>query len=339
MEIRDIFDQTLTELGLDLTDDTEDDFLTSTVEEPEAQPLEEGAGESEESDAEEGSEDSGEGSEPTEVLTIDLSESALLRLPDGTEVPAKDAILFQKDYTKKTQQLAEERKVLESEKNEFEVARREVEDTFVQMRDWYEARVANRSSWIHEIAAEADDPTATLARAIYELAQAGALDPDFVEAFGLEAGEFKERVAESTRNQEVTELRLRLEARERADAEQAQIRRQAAEYQSQWEQIKANHGLAFGSAQDEAAAKKELYDFATANNVLRSLVDAYDLMIVRTGKPAPGTAPADPEVVAKKRASRAVTPKSVAAGSSPKARPSTVRSAAVESLEEFLTRA
>lgn len=344
VDFKDVVEQSFAELGLDLTDDTGDDILAPIAEETEDVEAEDEADPSEESETSEDVEDTAASAESPNGPVIEISEAAVLVLPDGTQVPAKDAILFQKDYTKKTQQIAEERKTLEAERNDLANVRAEVEQTFAQMRDWYEERSGNPSGWIQEIVVSAKDPTATIARAIYELAQSGKLDPTFVETFGLDAGDFEKTAQDSVRNNEIAELRTRLEAREKAEQEEALIRRQAAEYQQQWEAIKANYGLEF-SAADEAAAKRELFEFATSNRLTKSLIDAYDLMIVRTGKLQPtsvnseSATVADPEIVAKKRASRAVTPKSVSSGSGSKARPSTVRSAAAQSLEEFLVRA
>lgn len=343
MNLQEALEQSLTELQPGLTDSTEIDLPIETVEEPEDVDAGEVGDESEESEDDNDVEDTGESeSISPEAVRVEVDDDSVLVLPDGTEVSAKDAILFQKDYTKKTQQLSEERKKFESERQEFDTIREEVVKTYDQMRDWYESRVQNRPGWIQEIVLESDDPTATIARAVYELAQAGSLDPTFVETFGLNSGEFAEKQQVNERDAEIKELRLKVEARERAEQEQAAIQRQAAEYQKQWETIKSNHGLMFESLESEAEAKKELFDFAVSNRATASLVDAYDLMIVRTGRVQPATSPTkvvDEEVVAKKRASRAVTPKSASLGGAKQPRPKSTREAALQSLDEFISRA
>jgi len=336
LNIEDAFEESFRELGINLDGDP-DDILFGADESDEAPEAGDGpeAVESveEETSEEDAPEEDDDDTDRPNVTVIDIPDGAVLRLPDGTEVDSEQAVLLQRDYTKKTQQLAEERKA-------FEEQREQVSQAYEQMRGWYEERVGDPTGWVQEIVSGAEDPTATIARALYELANAGKLDPAFVATFGIDAGEVAERAKVSERDRELDELRRKVDQRERTEQEQARIREQAAAYQSQWEQIKAANGIDFDSPDAEREAKKELLEFAVQSKLGHSLVDAYDLMTVRKVRSNPQSSPtprvADPAVAAKKRASRAVTQRSegAAAGAS-KARPSSTREAALAAISEF----
>ena len=336
MNIEDAFEESFRELGLDLDGDT-DDILSVADESDELFEGEDGPTAAESVDEQTSVEDALAGdadeSDRSDAVRIDIPEGAVLRLPDGTEVDSKQAVLLQRDYTKKTQQLADERR-------EFEEQRQQVADAYEQMRTWYEERAADPTAWVQEIVSSAEDPTATIAKALYELANQGKLDPSFVAAFGIDAGEVAERAQQTSRDSELEALKKKVEEREQAEEAQARVREQAAVYQRQWDDIKSNHALAFDSADAEREAKKELLTFALQSGLSHSLTDAYDLMLVRTGRFNPqSTQPTkgDPEVAAKKRASRAVTQRSesAAGGGTKTTRPRSTREAALEAISEF----
>lgn len=338
MNITEAFEESFRELGIDLDGDLDAIPSGADLTDDEEQ-AEDGPNTQDPVDGEE-QEDTSDDDEDVldpDATVVDIPEGAVLRLPDGSEVNADKAVLLQKDYTKKTQQLAEERKQLEQERQQFVEGQKEILESYEQFRSWYEERTANPTAWVQEIVAQTQDPTATIARALYELANAGALDPTFVATFGIDTGEVAAKAKSSARDSEVEELRKKIEQREKQEAEQARIREQAQVYQSQWETIKQNHGLQFADAGAERDAKRELLEFAVKSKLQHSLVDAYDLMTVRTGRTAqsPQTAP-NPEVTAKKRASRAVTPKSATAGTARTERkPISTREAALQALDEF----
>ena len=343
--IEEAFDQALAELDFDLGDNS-DDILTEPADndtKPEAGDEPEGEDSDQEDQTEEEPEPDDSEVDPNAPV-FEVPKNGVLVLPDGTRVDAEKAVLLQADYTRKTQELAEQRKEFENEKSQLSELQSEVVNSYQQMRGWYEERVVNPTGWIQEIVASTPQPTATIAKALYDLAHAGVLEPEFVETFGIDSGEVAEK-ANTVRSQtELEQLRARLDEREYAEAQQFAVQRQAQVYQSQWDNIKGSHGLEFDGADAEMEAKRELLQFAMESRLTRSLEDAYDLMSVRKGKtvaPKPDPEPTpDPEVTAKKRASRAVSRKSVSssAGSTPKKALST-RDAALAALDEFATRA
>lgn len=341
MEFREAFEESLAALGIDNLDDNPDDIPVGNVEETEDESPEDEAEASEEIEEPEGDEDGQESEDSGKTTLIDISEGAELRLPDGTVVPADKAVLMQADYTRKTQELAEQRKQFESDMAEFEQVSAEVNETYENMRNWYESRAANPSGWIAEIASQAEDATATIAKALYDLAQAGVLDKKFVDTFGIESGEIAETAQRTKVESEIAQLRRSLEERESMELERERLSRQqelvqkrAAVYEQEWEQIKADNGLEFADVTEEVNAKRELLQFALENKLGRSLIDAYDLLNVRKSKSGllKGSEP-DPEVAAKKRASRAVTPKTSVSSSSPRKKKISDREAILEAME------
>jgi hypothetical protein len=335
LNIEDAFEESFRELGINLDGDPDDILFGAdeSDEAPEAGDGPEVVESVEEKTSEEDAPEDEDDTDRSDATIIDIPDGAVLRLPDGTKVDSGQAVLLQKDYTKKTQQLAEERKA-------FEEQREQVSQAYEQMRGWYEERSADPTGWVQEIVAGTDDPTATIARALYELANAGKLDPAFVATFGIDAGEVAEKAKVSERDRELNDLKRKVEERERTEQDQARIREQAAVYQSQWDDIKTSHGINFDSLDAERDAKKELLEFAVQAKLSHSLVDAYDLMMARRGRSNPQSTPTpkvtDPAVAAKKRASRAVTQRSEGPGSTgTKARPSSTREAALAAISEF----
>lgn len=297
-------------------------------------------GEPDESDPEEedeGEDEDGEGGSGSGDR-VELKPGLKIVLEDGTEVSSDEVILFQRDYTKKTTALAEERRKLEDEREQFDGLKQQVEQTYEQMRDWYEARSGNPAAWVQEIALESGDPTRVVARALYDLGQAGALDPKFMETFGIEAGPVAEVARDSAAEDRIAELEAKLQAQEQEREQQSRVREKVAQYQAQWDTIKSSTGLEFDSAESETEAKRELMEFARAKNLTGDLVDAYLLMQAVKGQSKQDEAPPapDPQVTKKKRALKAVNPRSSGGGRpAGKKAPADTRSAVLESLAEF----
>lgn len=262
---------------------------------------------------------------------IEVTDNDVILLPDGSEVNVRDAALRQADYTRKTQQIAQERKQV-GEKQQ------ELDSVLENFERWYEDRSANPDRWISEIARSLPDRgvrTQMVARALKELAETGYLEDDFVEMFGLVAGRAAE-FADEPEQDRVAKLEAELEAQKREKQIESRVRQQASVLQSQWDEIKTTYTLEFESFADEYEAKRETLEFAKANNV-PSLTVAYDAMQARR-QTAPPRLP-DAATTEKKRASRAITPKSSAAGqvAPPKKKAKTISEAASMALDKYLT--
>jgi hypothetical protein len=268
---------------------------------------------------------------PTPENRIEVTEDDTILLPDGTEVNVKDSALRQADYTRKTQQLAQERKQIEDKQ-------RELDTVLTDFEIWYQERSANPDRWISEIARSLPDRgvrTQMVARALKELAESGYLEDDFVEMFGLTAGPAAEFAAEPEEDR-VSRLEAELASQKREKEIEARVRQQAAALQSQWDEIKTAYGLTFPDASQEFEAKKETLEFAKANNV-PSLTVAYDALQARRQTATPRQP--DEATTEKKRASRAITPKSSSAGqvAPPKKKAKTISEAASMALDRYLS--
>jgi hypothetical protein len=338
-DIQDAFEKSIVELGFEsLLEDAEDSLPAfgdeEQPEEPQAEASDGDDPEDEEvalGDEDEENDDDDEDAEDFPV--IEVVDNAKLKLPDGTIVDASQAVLLQADYTRKTQELAEQRKQLESEQAKVTRAEKEYSQAYGQMRQWYEDRASRPAEWMAEIAGQSQDPTALVAQAIYTMAQNNMLDPKFVEAFGIESGMVAEVAKSSQVESELEELKRWRREQETTAQQQTEVRERAAVYEREWEQIKNSRGVQFADKAEELGAKRELLEFALQNNLTRSLTDAYDLMTVRKPKPVSAKPQPDAEVVAKKRASRAVTPKS-AGTAKPVKKVLTDRDAILATLEE-----
>jgi len=345
INIQEAFEKSVAELGFEsLLDDSpislEEIEEQEQLEEPEAGATEDVVSEDDVASDDEALVDKVEESDDDETNAedtsyIDIAENAKLRLPDGTVVDASQAVLLQADYTRKTQELAEQRKKFDAEKYKVEQAASQYEQAYGQMREWYESRAARPSDWLAEIASQSSDPTATVAQALYTMAQNNLLDPKFVETFGIDAGQFEETAKSSKVQNELEELKRWRQEQEITAQRQAQVRERASAYEREWESIKASQGMKFQDKTQELDAKRELLQFALENNLTRSLTDAYDLMTVRKPKSVQRQPQPDAEVAAKKRASRAVSSKSSTAAPRKVKKNFTTRDAILESMSEI----
>jgi hypothetical protein len=323
MDIREAFEKSLIDLEIDAFDGNPDDILSGTGENEETSEFEDVSSEELLADIPEEDLPSEQADRsPATSTIVDIREGVELRMPDGTIVPADKAVLLQADYTRKTQEVAEKRREVE----QYEAQLRQDAEYFqaesVQMREWYTERSANPSGWIAEIVAASPDGTSVIAKALYDLAQAGKLDPQFVETFGLTSGPIAETAKTAAVESEVAALRRQIEQREHEQQtqqmntqRQAMVAQRADVYEKEWQDIKQKNGLQFNSMVEEAATKKELLKFAIENRVSKSLYDAWDLLNIRrsrSGLQRPNTSSSD--VSDKKRASRAVTPKTAVSG-------------------------
>lgn len=327
MDTRTAFEDSLAELGIEDLDGTLADIPGEPVDETNSYDLEdEGLDEEGLEHPDDPSDDEYAASDHGQPV-VEIVEGATIRLPDGTTVPAEKAVLMQADYTRKTQELAEQRKAFEAERNQVKQLEQQYGQSYQQMRAWYEERASSPSDWIAEIAGQSQDPTSIVATAIYTLAQSGRLDPRFVETFGIDSQEFQETAKTHRIESEVERLKREMQERDQAEkakhsAAQRQqlVQQRAAIYEQEWEQIKATKALDFNTAEDEAEAKKQLLQFALENRLSKSLIDAHDLFELRIGRTASKNGSHDPDVAAKKRASRAVTPKTSVSGQQKRAK-------------------
>jgi len=278
----------------------------------EAEPAEtpgEPVAEAESVEAPEGEPAPAENGDATDKGRVTVSDEDVILLPDGTEVAVKEAVLRQRDYTRKTQALADERKAFEEQ-----LATSQGDLEYVQ--NLQKAWQTNQAEVISGFVASAQDPTLVLSQAIVDLAKQGKLDPSFLETFGI-TNEVREKWAGEVQSKsELADMRARLERfeNEKQSAEQAsQIKQQeaelVAEYEAQWAQIAAASGLDADPAR-AAAAKLELLQYALENGI-PNLPAAWKALQFEKGQSAPAAAKQSKAAVdAKKSATGAISSKS-----------------------------
>jgi len=312
MEFLEALEESLKELGIDNLDENPNDIPLGTDETAEDVESEDETRDSQpvEDDSNDEQDDEGDDSGPV----LEIVEDAKLKLQDGTVVSAKEVLFRQADYTRKTQELAEARRVFDEEQADYLSSVNQIEQQFQQVSDWYNERASRPSEWIAEIASTSADPTSTLAKALYDLAQSGVLDKQFVESFGIESDMIRDRAEKHDVTAELEEIKAWRRQQEEESNRHTLVQQQIKRYEGEWQSIKGSRELSFESPAEELALKQDLLHFALENNMTRSLVDAYDLMTVRKPRVSKKQEQATPDVSDKKRASRAVTPKTAVSG-------------------------
>lgn len=260
--------------------------------------------------------DEGEGEEAPETASeaIELSEDDVIRLPDGTEVPVKEAVLFQSGFTKKTQELAEERAELEAQQQQAEEATQRYE----QVAEEYQS---DPSGFVRKLIAGTQDPTLTFAQTIKGLADEGQLDPAFAEAFNVAIGKAREVADQGETTERLSRLEQQLE-QEREQQQQSQRQQQLVQhYLGQWGEIKTQQGLQYDSPDQERQAWRDVVSYAAENQIV-DLRKAYAAMAYERGAPGrqQGSGRKDPAAQKRKRTSAKVARRSSSGGARPPAK-------------------
>lgn len=268
-------------------------------------------------------------------------ENGVLRLPDGTEVPAKEAVLRHADYTRKTQELSEKRKQFEADQAEFEQARQETEQLRDELTTWLEEQAADPAGFAEQILRDSGDPTRTLALAIKRLADANELDPEFVQMFGLGDGSnpVRQKAEQGEKDERLTRVERELEERRQAEQAKQQRQQKVQELYDRWDQLKLEHNLSFDSGVSEAESRRETLEFAIRNGI-EDLSVAYDALQTRKSR-APETSSRKttaPKPVQddKKRATRAMQVRSSNSARKPETKAKSLDEAAERALDKFL---
>jgi hypothetical protein len=310
------------------TDDAPDDE-PDEGDDPDGEPDDDGDGGGDEDDA--------------DAPVIELTEGAVLQLPDGTKVPYEKAALFQADYTKKTQALADERRQFEESRDSFQTDKDQFEQQMDQVVGWYESRQKN-AAWVaaEEAAEDTDDPTLVVAKMLKSLNDAGQLDPRFAEAFGLDQPEPEvlEAARKAQEGDRVAQLEQRLQEQEEAKTAEQRQREVLGELNRQWDQIVEQDGLTFDKPDAEFQAKKDLVMFAREHGITDLGIAHAAMSHQRNGRGKTQAAPAaDPKTVERKRQTRAIARKSSSAATPAPKRLASVEDAAKASVEAFLAEA
>lgn len=256
-----VFEEALQGLGTEYGFEVASEVVDSEVESEELEIVElEAEAESEEV---EGDEDEEASDEPADSGPVSISEDMQFQMPDGTIVEAKDLILRQADYTRKTQALAEERKQLEMQLEELSGSTEYVDKLASAWED-------NPVGVISGFLADTDDPTTALAQTIVELAKTNLIDPKFLETFGITSEVQQKWSEQSKRDSEIADLRRRLDHqelerqhREEASLADREMQEMLEEYERQWERVVRNNDLSV----DDIDSKISVLEYARDNQI------------------------------------------------------------------------
>lgn len=280
----------------------------------------------------EGEDDDAGSDDPT---IIDLDPDATVRI-DGKEVKVSEALELKAAFTKKTQALAEERKVFEDEVTASK-DRLAYIDQLEQLWETEPAQV------IAGFAAGAPDPEDLLADAVVSLAQSGTADgnlavvkalialaandllsEDLADQIGF-TDDVVDRIKKQVKTEErVVKVERRLAAEDkRAAAQQQQVAYEAevskhlAELNSQWDRIvQANPEVAALSDTERHQLKVELVSYAQDNDGVPLHV-AYDALEARRLRGLSAQRAADAASRQKKAQATRVVSKPSASGPAP----------------------
>jgi len=253
-------------------------------------------------------EDEGEEAPETASEAIELSEDDVIRLPDGTEVSVKEAVLFQSDYTKKRQAAAERERELEAQQQQAEEAIAKYESVAEEYQ-------GDPAGFVRKLIAGTQDPTLTFAQTIRGLADEGQLDPAFAEAFNVAIGKAREVADQGETTERLSRLEQQLE-QERLQQAQSQRQQQLVQhYLGQWGEIKTQQGLQYDSPEQERQAWRDVVSYAAENQIV-DLRKAYAAMAYERGAPGrqQGSGQKDPAAQKRKRTSAKVAKRSSAGG-------------------------
>lgn len=250
---------------------------TDDAEPAEADEVDAGDAGEEPDDGDDADADGDDDGEQPEAVEVDPETT--YTLSDGTQVQGselRDGYLRQADYTRKTQQLAAQRKKVEQREQ--------------QVTEWLNGVKERPADAVLEVAQQSEQPLDTFAQALVQagnptgdvalllrrLGEQGQLDPDFAQHFGIEQSDTP--VGQRAQQTEYDERIKRLEQREKQSEEEQRRQQLVQEYHQQWDSIKQQAGIDFGDdPQQEQQAKIELMKFARDRQI-PDLEDAYAVM-------------------------------------------------------------
>lgn len=320
-------------------EEAETEEVEATEDEAEEQPEDETEEPTEGEESEDGDEVEEEESPGPRVIEVD-DDDVLIRLPDGTEVPVKDGVLRHGDYTKKTQELAEQRREAEQLKTEAETKAAEAEQLYTQVATWYEDRAGDPAAFMVELASDSENATVTVARALKQMADSGVLDSEFVEMFGLKSGEVANRAQRGEADDRLAKVEAQLEEERQRSAREKAQEQAVTQVLQDWDALLTERGVTFESPADADAHRREVLTFAVEHEIadLKVAYAAWQGMRAPTEIPAPVTPPkrvVDEVTARKKRATAAMAPRSAGGSAAPAKKAVTVEDAALQSLDEW----
>lgn len=297
---------------------TDDDNVEGEAEVEDAED-----GDGEEPDTEDSEDDDGDDEESSEPAA--LSDDTEVTLEDGSTVTVKElreGALRRDDYTRKTQQLAEERKELEQQREKI--------DRFTAAFDEDPVGVLEKLVSVQE------QPTHAVAYLLKNLADNGLLEEEFARTFIPEGGVVRRTADQAQENDRLGKIERQLEERQRQEAEQKQREETLATFEKQWTAAVEKSGLKFESQEQEQELLREVLQYGVDNEItnIEAAYAAYawENNLPRGGEQQPKPQPKSEDK--KKKAARAITRRSAGDNRSVRPRPASDEEAVREAWDE-----
>ena len=324
------------ETGADDNDIVPDDIYGGTDEqEPEDAPDDDNVeGETEVEDAEDGDTDEDheqpeESDEEDPEGPVELDDEAKVRLKDGTEVTLaelREGALRRDDYTRKTQELADQRRELEEQREKI--------DRFTSAFDDDPVGV------LEKLVTSQKQPTHAVAHLLKGLADSGVLEEDFVRTFIPEGGAVRQKAGEAAEQDRLSKIEQQLEQRQREERQQLERQETIATFERQWTSAVEKAGLKFESAEQEQELLREVLQYGVDNEItnIEAAYAAYawNNDLPRGGQKRQRDEGKTEKARQKKKATGAITRRSAGSGRTVKPRPASDEEAISEAWDEVM---
>lgn len=301
--LTDVINEAITELNPqaeDIQQDGQDEDLVDldSVGDPDEEELEVESSDIEE-DGEEGEE---------QVSDDDDTEKFVVKV-DGEELEVsleelKSGYSRQAHFTRKMQELKEERAQFEEEVNQ-------VSETLTQIEQLDAAWEANPVSVLTQLISSTENPAQSLGYLIREMAVYDLLPAEALEYFGIDS-EAKESWSKES---ELERLRRELQEREEFEkrtGDDYRVQQAMQDLENQIREIISDESIEFGTQADEARFRADLLGYAKDSGIT-DLKKAYAAMAYERSKTAPA-AQRKPKASPNKEATRAVSRRGAGAG-------------------------
>lgn len=269
-------------------------------------------------------EDDGEDDDEESDSPLELNDDAKVRLKDGTEVTLgelREGGLRRDDYTKKTQELADQRRELEEQREKI--------DRFTAAFDEDPVGV------LEKLVSAQSQPTHAVAYLLKNLADNGILEEEFARTFIPEGGAVRRQADTAKEEDRLAKIESQLEQRQREEQERLEREETLATFEKQWGSAVDKAGLEFESQEEEQQLLREVLQYGVDNEIT-NIEAAYAAYAWENDLPRGGqkSKPEPRRENKKKKATGAITRRSAGNGRQVRPRPASDEEAVREAWDE-----
>ena len=297
-------------------DDDEEDATDDADDEGEAE-VEDAEGD-DGTDDEDGEDDDEESDEPAE-----LNDDSKIVMKDGTETTLgelREGALRRDDYTRKTQELAEQRKELDQQREKIEQFTAAFDDDPVGV--------------LEKLVSVQAQPTHAIAYLLKNLADNGVLEEEFARTFIPEGGAVRRTADKGQEEDRLSKIEGQLEQRQAEERQRAEREETLATFEKQWSSAVDKSGLKFESQDEEQELLRNVLQYGVDNEIT-NIESAYAAYAWENNLPRGGQSkPAPKSDNKKKKATGAITRRSSGSGRQVRPRPASDEEAVRDAWDE-----